>query len=431
MDTLTHLVAGALTPLAFRATPKRAGIVVFGILAGELPDIDVFFGTGPASLLSLHRGITHALIWQPVLAILLTLPFFIWLCRPLRQCGGQCPPPLLATGNHIKLCSIGLQNEGIRGKMMRLLSLLPVCSQRASPVGIGLGTLGIMALFALYTHLYLDCMTTFGTQIFLPFSQARVALPGMFIIDFLILLPGAACLILALCQKADPVPFASEPCDRIAPWAIAGTAMTSGRARRFARIGLAWMLLYPLCSFGVNQAVALALTPMHASEPGSRLTLLTEPFSPFIWKAVVEEPNGREYRMGTLFLTKPSAVQWEDFARPNPPFVALLRRTVPFFDDFIRFCPTLVMTARTPQLQKIEGEEVAGSKVAETSGQGTVEYTFMDLRYIISSQSPARAVGRKDTNFIFEVRTREGQGPVAYRFLNRSKNQDTPWTPIQ
>jgi hypothetical protein len=44
MDSLTHLVAGALTPLAFRGAPKRAAVVAFGICAGELPDMDVFFG---------------------------------------------------------------------------------------------------------------------------------------------------------------------------------------------------------------------------------------------------------------------------------------------------------------------------------------------------------------------------------------------------
>ena len=78
MDSLTHTVAGALTPIAFANSPKRASLILFGVLAGQLPDLDVFFGSSAEFLLTKHRGITHAIAWQPFLVLALVLPFAIF-----------------------------------------------------------------------------------------------------------------------------------------------------------------------------------------------------------------------------------------------------------------------------------------------------------------------------------------------------------------
>ena len=83
MDTLTHCVAGGLTPLLFKRAPKRTALIWFGIAAGELPDIDFFFGSGtPEGLMLIHRGLTHSLFLQPFLTLALVVPFFIYVsCR--------------------------------------------------------------------------------------------------------------------------------------------------------------------------------------------------------------------------------------------------------------------------------------------------------------------------------------------------------------
>jgi inner membrane protein len=54
-------------------------------------------------------------------------------------------------------------------------------------------TLFVFLLFLM--HIWLDCVTSYGTLAFLPFSDFRVRLNGLFIIDFLLLVP----LILACC----------------------------------------------------------------------------------------------------------------------------------------------------------------------------------------------------------------------------------------
>ena len=380
MDTVTHLVAGALTPFAFKGAPRRIALVAFGVLAGELPDIDVFFGGTPKDLLTLHRGITHALLWQPVLALMLVLSFSVWLYRPLGRSGASAGGP-------------------------------PFPDLR-EPRAVGIGALLLMALFAQYTHVYLDCMTTFGTQIFLPFSSYRVALPAMFIVDLLLLLPAGALLIAAFVQRPVCQPGCAVMPDRPTRRAIAGTAMVSSRARRFACIGLAWILVYPLCALAVNQAVSTALASHLASQPGSRLQLLTEPFSPLVWKAVVDEGSG--YRMGTLYVWDPSVVVWAAFQKPDPDTMAATVRDVPLFQDFVNFCPSLV-------------EEYPAISAASFVKGGVIR-KYTDLRYIMSPRSPARWFGRNDANFIFEtLGSRYGTDISAWRFLNRENERDVPW----
>ena len=395
MDTLTHLVAGALTPLAFPGAPKRAAILGFGIAVGELPDIDIFFGSTPEALMVIHRGITHALAWQPVLALLAVLPFYLWL-----RCKNVSPPPAVCSAPD--------------GRIASGILPAPVDAGR-----FGLGSLCLVALFALYTHIYLDCMTTFGTQIFLPFSAARVGFASMFIVDLLLTLPALALMIYAWRLKPD---YLAAPADSLAGprpdrrGGPAPAAFASARSRRIARIGLAWILLYPLASLGVNAAATALYSPVLA--PGNSLRLLTEPFSPFVWKAVVEENH--TYRMATLFLASAKEPRWQRFAQPEPMLYETLKRQHPIFRQFETFAPLMVQTERP------------ASYLTQTEyAENITEYAFADLRYLMSPDSPARFFGRTDPNFILEARVNDSGGLLAYRFLRRGKLESTPWTQVQ
>ena len=403
MDTLTHLVAGALTPLAFPGAPKRAAILGFGIAVGELPDIDIFFGSTPEALMVIHRGITHALAWQPVLALLAVLPIYLWL-----RCTSAAPPP--------DVCSAP------GGRIASGMTPAPAgrdASPRADAGRFGLGGLYLAALFALYTHLYLDCMTTFGTQIFLPFSAVRVGFPSMFIVDLLLTLPALALMIHAWRLKPE---YLAVPADSLAGprparrGKLAPAAFASTRSRRIARIGLAWMLLYPLASLGVNAAATALYSPVLA--PGASLRLLTEPFSPFVWKAVIEENH--TYRMGTLFPASAKEPRWRHFTQPEPMLYEALKRQHPIFRQFEPFAPLMVQTERP------------ASYLTQTEyAEKITEYAFADLRYLMSPDSPARFFGRTDPNFILEARVNDSGALLAYRFLRRGKLESTPWTQVQ
>ena len=402
MDSLTHLVAGALTPLAFPGAPRRAALLGFGIAAGELPDIDIFFGSTPEALMVVHRGITHALVWQPLLALLVVLPFYLWM-----RCRAVDPAPAARPGPGDRVLFESAPSGG--------------CAVRPHPGAgrFGLGSLYLAALFALYTHIYLDCMTTFGTQIFLPFSATRVGFPAMFIVDLLLTLPALGLMIYAWRL---PPEYAAASADSLAgarphrDGAPSTGAFVSGRARHAARIGLAWMLLYPLASLGVNAATTALYAPSLA--PGCSLRLLTEPFSPLVWKAVVEE--GRTYRMGTLFLASAQEPHWERFVQPEPMLYEALKRQNKIFRQFEDFAPLMV-----------QAERPASYLTQADYAEKVTEYAFADLRYLMSPGSPARLFGRTDPNFILEARVNDSGALLAYRFLRRGKLESTPWTPLQ
>ena len=380
MDSVSHLVAGALTPIAFRNAPRRAALVVFGILAGELPDIDIFFGQGsPQALFSLHRGITHALVWQPLLALMLVLP---WYCILERRTPG----------------------------VPKVAGLRPGYGAKGGVKKFSLGLLLCVALLALYGHLYLDCMTTFGTRIFLPFSDMRVGFASMFIVDLLLTLPAGALLVLALMQ-APEYPAARS----------AGTSapVFSGRARFLARLALAWMLLYPLCNLGCNALATRALAPAAVTGKETRLTLITEPFSPFVWKAVVEDAS--VFHMGTAFFPfGGNAPDMREYRKADPALLRRISAELPLFAEFTTFCDFMTQERRPapPHVQRAYGAPVT-------------EYVFSDLRYIISNRSPARAFGRTDTNFVMEVRMSPTEHVLAWRFLQRGARADIPWQNLE
>ena len=400
MDSLTHLVAGALTPLAFRDTPKRAAVVAFGIVAGELPDMDVFFGSGPEALLVLHRGITHALFWQPVLVLLAVIPFFLWLNTRRAK-------PLLV--------------EAFPSHAGWTAQHLP------GPGGMGAFTFSRMYLVALvgvYTHIYLDCMTTFGTQILLPFSDMRVGFPAVFIVDLLLTVPALTLLVLALRRKAELRPAARR--SRACPQT--GIAFVSASSRKLARAGLAWVLVYPLLCLGVNATAAHLLGPSMVGPdtpggPGAKLQLMTEPFSPFVWKAIVD--TGDSYQMSTVSLLsllrqgnrREHRPVTHIYHKPDKGLYASLQRQHRIFGWFASFS-SLVTQSQRPA----DGRLRAGPAGPVT------EYAFIDLRYAMSPESPARWVGRDDANFILEAAVNASGGLAAWRFLERGKDAGrTPW----
>jgi inner membrane protein len=386
MDSLTHLVAGALVPLAFRNAPKRAGLVLFGIAAGEFPDVDVLFGKSPEALMTLHRGFTHSLILQPVSALILALAFFYFLTRRDGE-GWQDPR----------------QRRG----------------WRESLDGFGFRGLFLAGLLALCLHVYLDCMTSFGTRIFLPFSPVRVGLPAMFILDVLCTLPALWLLWVALRRRNAP-PDASPRRDR-KDETPPPQRFFSAQTRRYARLGLAWLFFYPLACLAVNAGTTLHLESVLAGEgtPASslrdggapegpvRLSLLPEPFSPFVWKVIADD--GDSYRMGIFDLSAgTSFLPLTRFGKPKPELLDSLAEQSPLFASFRDFCPFLI---------------------ALTNQGDPREYSFMDLRYVVAEYSPLRLLwGRTRTLFLLEARVDAGGRLLAHRFLHDSRQQETPWT---
>lgn len=343
MDTLTHLVAGALTPLAFRNAPKSRLLIPFGILCGEFPDVDVLAGNSPEALLVIHRGLTHALAVQPFTALILALLFHS-----------------------------ALKKRDVAGTW-------------------SFGKTWLLAFLALLGHLFLDCMTTFGTQIFLPFSSYRVSMPAMYIIDLSLTLPLLALLIVLLRRGGSAAPVKN----RIS----------------LARRGLAWMLIYPFIALGIGQTTQhyLASRYVGSADPGGiqRIMVTPEPFAPFYWKVVGQTKDG--YLMSSVLLPRVREdLTFREYPRVDPALWQRLQAEVPLFAAYARFVsfPT------------------QGAKLQD---DGTTLLSFRDLRYEGTLAGLVKTLGRDDGLFIMQAMLDRGGKLMTYRFLRRGKMVDTPW----
>lgn len=152
MDSLTQIVLGA--SLGEAVLGKKVGnkALLWGGIAGTIPDLDVlsdFFLSDFQSLL-FHRGITHSFLFG-----LLLSPILAYLVHKLYK------------------------NESASYKEWLGLFLL-----------------------AILTHPLLDAFTNYGTQLFYPFSDYRVSWNTIFVIDPLYTLPLLiGCILLLIYKK--------------------------------------------------------------------------------------------------------------------------------------------------------------------------------------------------------------------------------------
>lgn len=280
MDPVTHLASGALVAMALPDTRRSRWFMPFALTCAVLPDADVLFGSTPLAYLTQHRGITHSFAGGAVMALLMALLFLPLLRRAPRDVVGS-------GGVHTW-----------------------------SYARYALAAYGLILL-----HIFLDCITTYGTQVFLPFSDYRVALPAVFIIDPIMTLVMLACVVAAM-----------------------------GRAHRrtFAALGLAWTLLWPGVSLAVQQHVQSGLVTKLAAQPVPPVSVavIPEALAPFNWKVVVDD--GRRYGMARYQLLNPDApLAFELFEKADPVLYRRLSEAEELFRVYGRFA--MFMTQETRQ----------------------------------------------------------------------------------
>lgn len=153
MDPISQAALGAAATLSVWGDDKRLspGVVGWlGALAAMAPDLDIFIRSQSDSLLAIeyHRHFTHSLAFVPVGATVALVP---WLLR-----------------------------KDVRAQL-RLAWLI-------SALGY-------------FTHAPLDCATTYGTLYFWPFSDHRVSLSWVSVVDPLYTLPLLVLVIVAALRK--------------------------------------------------------------------------------------------------------------------------------------------------------------------------------------------------------------------------------------
>ena len=213
MDPVTHVASGLLLSQLLPA-PARGWAAVAGVILAVLPDTDYVLGFSSRwAYLRYHRAFTHSLLALPLWALL--------VAGAGRVLGGpRWFQPLLLLG-----------------------------------------------LAVLATHLILDLATSYGTQLFSPFSRTKYTLDWLFIIDpylTFILLAGALAALIS------------------PDW-----------GRRAGAACLAGAVFYLLiCGFYHHQALALARQVFYPeAQAGATVAALPQPFSCRRWQLIAARPG--------------------------------------------------------------------------------------------------------------------------------------------
>ena len=221
MDSLTQIVLGAAVGEAVCGKKIGNKAMLWGAVAGTIPDLDVLLNPwlGVVEELSWHRSLTHSLLFA-VLA-----------------------SPLLAL----------------------LLRKIYPKSQASFKDWFLLFFLGFV------THALLDCCTTWGTQIFWPFSREGVAFYNVFVIDPFYTLPFLVFLIWAATKKKENP--ARQRLNAL------GLVVSSG-----------YLLFTFVAKYNANQAFEKSLSQqgIQYEEYISKPT----PFNAILWAVTVKTPEG-------------------------------------------------------------------------------------------------------------------------------------------
>ena len=245
MDPLSQGVLGAAAPLA---ASKKHGLLAsaLGLFSGMSADLDVLINsnTDPILFLEFHRQFTHSLIFIPVGGLICALLLYgLFACRRL------------SFGRTYFFCTLGYATHGL-----------------------------------------LDACTSYGTQLFWPFSSVRIAWHNISIIDPLFTLPILLCVLIGTLRKN----------------------------HRWGQVGLLWAVVY--LGFGVVQreraeAIGLDVALARGHAP---VTVEAKPSfgNLLLWKSIYEH-DGYYYidaiRVGmTTKIFAGEAVEKLDLARDFP-----------------------------------------------------------------------------------------------------------------
>ena len=154
MDSLTQIVLGAACGEAVLGKKIGNKALLFGAIGGTIPDLDVFIGrwlySNEIQAMAFHRGFMHS-----VLFAILGCFLFGWITHKLY-------------------------NTGNRKETTTLKNWI------------------LLFFWAIFTHPLLDCFTPYGTQLFAPFSDYRVAFNNISVADPFYTVPFLLCMIILM-----------------------------------------------------------------------------------------------------------------------------------------------------------------------------------------------------------------------------------------
>ncbi|MGC6430430.1 MAG: metal-dependent hydrolase [Jejuia sp.] len=161
MDSLTQIVLGAACGEAVLGKKIGNKALLFGAIGGTIPDLDVLVGGwlygNEIDAMLFHRGFMHSILFSVLASFLLG-----WLVHKLYDFS--------------KRQGTTTQKDWI-----------------------------LLFFWSLFTHPILDAFTPYGTQLFAPFSNYRVALNNIAVADLAYTLPFLVCMIVLMFFKRNSI----------------------------------------------------------------------------------------------------------------------------------------------------------------------------------------------------------------------------------
>lgn len=220
MDSLTQMALGAAVGEAVLGRKVGQKAPLWGAALGTLPDLDVLIPFGdPVKDFVYHRSFSHSIF---VLSLL--TPLLVWLIRKLHP-----------------------NDKKYKNRWFWLVWLV------------------------FMTHILLDCLTVYGTQIFWPFWSYPVGLGSIFIIDPFYTAPLLLGIISALVLKRN-----------------------SNCGHLVNRATLTLSSFYLIWSVAAQAYVTFTVEQVLARKAVSyeRLLVNAGPFNTLLWRIVAMQPNG-------------------------------------------------------------------------------------------------------------------------------------------
>ncbi len=231
MDSLTQIVLGAACGEIVLGKKIGNKALLFGAIGGTIPDLDVFVGGwlygNEIDAMAFHRGFMHSILFAVLGAFL-----FGWITYKLYNTRKRMGTTTLKNWIWLYFLSI-------------------------------------------FTHPILDSFTPYGTQLFLPFSDYRVAFNNISVVDPLYTLPFLLCLIVAM--------FYNRKRARRSHWVKAGIYVSS---------------IYMLFTIGNKVYMDSVFKKSFMNANVSYIRISTQPtiFNNVLWYGIAETEN--DYKVG-------------------------------------------------------------------------------------------------------------------------------------
>lgn len=246
MDSLTQIILGAAIGEAVLGKKVGNKALLWGGIAGTIPDLDVVYiwlkGGGAIDEIVLHRGISHSITFAVCMA-----PLLGWLVHWFYR----------------------NRDEASFKEWSWLF------------------------FWSIFTHPLLDCLTTYGTQLFLPFSDYRVSIATVFVVDLFYTVPFLISVIAVLFIKR-----------------------SNGWRKRINYIGLGLSSAYLLAGF-INKYVASGVFKQDLlNEPEKKELVFvgTTPLNIVLWYGVAESDSAFHVGYYSLF-DESKDIAWVGFKK--------------------------------------------------------------------------------------------------------------------